>query len=89
MKTGQLFIVLSIFSLLVMLGVDYLLGARAEFLNAWSVVQRLLGQVSAGESVVYRSVGALGEFVSVILVNLFTGGLLTYLFRSWVTTKQP
>ena len=44
MKTIYLLIIFSALSLSVMIVVDYILGAKAEFLNAYSVVQRLLGR---------------------------------------------
>lgn len=78
MKTIPVFIVLSIARVYVMIVVDFFLGARAEFLNAWNVVERLLGHSpSAGDSAVYRSLGAAGEFLCVGLVNTAIGGVLT------------
>ena len=50
------------FSLLVMLVIDYLLGPRAGLLNAWSVVERLLGHSpAAGTSLVALRLGPWGE----------------------------
>ena len=68
-----------------MILVDILLGARAEFVNAWSVVQRIAGQSpTAGDSLVYQSIGATGEFFIVLLVNLVIGAILTTLCRPWL-----
>lgn len=85
MKTMILFIVLASASLVAMLVVDALIGEKAEFLNAWSVVERLLGRpASAGDSVVFQKVGAVGELVCVLAVNALIGGLLTLLAKRWL-----
>ena len=82
MKTLPTFLVLSIASLVVMIVVDVLLGPKAEFINAWSVVERLVGRdPSAGPSAVYRSLGATGELVCVVLANAIVGGVLALLVR--------
>ena len=86
MKTLYLIVTLSALSLLVMLVVDLLIGSRAEFLNAWSVVERLFGRTpAAGDSIVYRRVGAVGELVAVLLANLavgtIVGGVVKVVFR--------
>lgn len=55
----------------IMVLVDWLLGDKAEFINAWSAVQRALGMdVTAGPSVVYESLGAAGELCLVLLINM-------------------
>jgi hypothetical protein len=78
----------TIVSLLVMVSVDYFLGERAEFLNAWSVVERLVGQTpSAGESVVFRQLGAVGETSVVLAINLVIGGVLTEVSRWWMEKR--
>jgi hypothetical protein len=80
MKTSWMFVLLSVASLLVMAAVDSRLGAKAEFLNAWSVIERLLGRTpSAGDSAVVRMVGPLGELAAVVVVNLVIGGILALL----------
>lgn len=82
MKTTHLFLGLSMASLVVMIVVDVILGPKAEFLNAYSVVQRMIGQTpSAGESLVAQKLGAFGEFVVVLATNLAVGGILTALVR--------
>ena len=82
MKTLYIFLGLSALSLIVMILVDIILGSRAEFLSAFSVVQRMIGQTpSAGESQVAQKIGAFGEFVVVLVVNLTIGAILTVLVR--------
>ena len=61
---------------------DIVLGPKAEFLNAYSVLQRLMGQApSVGDSMVARKLGAIGEFAVVIAANLIIGGMLTVIVR--------
>jgi hypothetical protein len=68
--------------LLIMTTVDYLIGEKAEFLNAWSVVERLVGRTpAAGDSVVYRALGAFGELVVVLVANSVIGAGLALLAR--------
>ena len=74
--------VLSVLSLVAMILIDRSLGSRAGFLNAWSVVERLLGRSpSAGISVVAHRTGALGELAVVIAANVVIGTLLAALVR--------
>ena len=82
MKTLHLFLGLSAASLVVMTIVDFAIGSKAEFLNAYSVLQRMIGQTpSAGDSLVAQKLGALGEFGIVLGANLAVGGLLTIAVR--------
>jgi len=74
---------LTLLSLAVMVLVDRMLGPRAEFLNAWSVVERLAGRVpAAGSSLVAARLGPVGELLVVLLVNLLAGVLLALLLRA-------
>ena len=88
MKTFALLVLLSLASCTLMTAVDYYLGAKAEFLNAFSVLSRLLGQKPSVDSLVARKFGAIGEFVVVVVVNLVAGGLLTILVRFWMKPRD-
>ena len=82
MKTAYLFLLLSTVSLIVMVAVDFSIGEKAEYLNAYSALQRLVGQApSAGESLVAQKMGVMGEFAAVIGANLVIGGILTAIVR--------
>ena len=82
MKTLPLFLGLSAASLIVMTIVDFAIGSKAEFLNAYSVLQRMIGQTpSAGDSLVAEKLGALGELGVVLGANLAVGGVLTVVVR--------
>jgi len=79
------FLALWVSCLLIMLGIDFYLGASAEFLNAWSVVERAFGrEPSAGDSAIYRSFGAIGEAFGVLLATFFVASLLLIVFRRFV-----
>ena len=78
----RLGIALTLVSLTTMIVIDRRLGSRAEFLNAWSVVERLLGRAArSGPSIVASRLGPLGEGLVVIAVNLLAGFLLAWLAR--------
>ncbi|KAA3631788.1 MAG: hypothetical protein DWQ08_04395 [Proteobacteria bacterium] len=65
---------------------DIILGSRAEFLNAYSVLQRLVGvDPSAGDSMVAQKLGTVGEFVVVVAVNASIGSILTVLVKVLVS----
>ena len=81
-KTVYRFLLFSLLSLGVMLTVDYLIAEQAEFLNAWSVLQRLAGyEASAGLSLIASKYGTTGEAGIVLLANMLVGALLTTLER--------
>jgi len=74
---------LSAACLIAMILIDKALGPRAEFLNAWSVVERLLGRApSAGDSSIARHFGAMGELLIVLLANAAVGAVLAVLIQS-------
>jgi len=78
----RLAILLAVASLVGMILIDRAMGSRAEFLNAWSAVERLLGRTpAAGTSVVARKLGALGELAVVIIANAAVGTLLAAAVR--------
>ncbi len=82
MKTTYLFLTLSVLSLFIMVVADIILGAKAEFLNAYSVLQRLVGVApSAGDSLVAQKLGAIGEFFVVVAANTAIGGILTVIVK--------
>ncbi|MGD2117399.1 MAG: hypothetical protein PVG66_03505 [Chromatiales bacterium] len=72
-------------ALIIMIVIDFMIGSKAEFLNAYSVVQRLLGQTpTAGDSLAAQKLGAWGEFIVVVAANSAIGGMLTLLVRFFI-----
>lgn len=84
MPTTYLFLGFSAASLVVMTLVDFMIAPKAEFLNAYSVFQRMVGQTpSVGDSLVAQKLGAFGELGVVLLANAAVGGILTAVVRSF------
>ena len=78
MHRFALFAAISMASCLSMVFIDYLLGPKAEFLNAYSVLERLLGrEASIPDSMMASRFGDWGELVAVIGANLLLGVILT------------
>lgn len=78
----KLVFTISAVSLIVMIVVDFVIGSEAEFLNAFSVLERLLGrQPTAGTSVAADEYGAWGELCIVLSANLAIGSLLAAVVR--------
>ena len=68
--------------------VDSVIGQNAEFINAYSVVERLVGQQpSAGKSLVANRPGKSGTSVVVINPYLLSGGILCRVIR-WLNTRR-
>ena len=91
--TLRLVLILSCVSLAVMTLIDWVIGASAEFLNAFSAFERLVtGAASAGDSIVARSIGGWGELLVVICVNIVFGlilaGLVVLLRGKWSRRRQ-
>lgn len=80
--TIHVFGFLSVASLLTMIVIDYFFGAKAESIDGWSGIERLLGRPPSGwDSAVFLRLGAVGEVVCGGLINLLVGGVLTIFFR--------
>ena len=68
--------------------VDFILGPKAEFLNAFSVMQRLIGQqTTTGKSMIANTFGTVGELAVVIIVNIIIGVLLTFIMQLFLRRK--
>ena len=64
-------------SVCIMIIVDYVLGAEAEHLNAWVIVNRLLGiETSVGDSLAIRHFGLAGATALMIGINFLFGSAL-------------
>ena len=84
MKTLSLLVVPSLISLFIMVVVDSFIGEEAEFMNAFSVLERLFDQKpSVGDSLLARQFGEGGELIAVLVANLFIGVMLTMIIRMW------
>ena len=89
MKSTHLVLIFAVLSLVVMIVVDFLMGEKAEFINAFSVLQRILGQQPAvRDSMAADKLGYAGEFGAVLFLNLVIGGILTAVVQFVSRIKQ-
>ena len=78
----SIYLVATIASLCIMIIIDYLLGAEAEHLNAWVIVNRLFGNATTiGDSLAIRKFGLAGATFIMLLANAIFGSLLLQLVR--------
>jgi hypothetical protein len=68
--------------LCIMIFVDYHLGEKAEYVNAWEMVQKLMGlETGSKESLILKKLGVTGSFLVILLINSLLGILLVQLSR--------
>ncbi|MCK0190293.1 hypothetical protein [Arenibacter sp. F20364] len=72
-------------SLCIMIIVDYILGAEAEHLNAWVIVNKLLGMhTGIGESLAFQHLGLVGATLLMLLSNAIFGFILIQLIKIFI-----
>jgi len=72
-----------------MIIVDYFLGPKAEFVNAYSAIERLIAEEQSVEySLVARKFGESGELVGVLVVNMAAAAILTTLIRLFMRSSK-
>lgn len=75
-----IYIVASLTSLGIMIVIDYVLGAEAEHLNAWVIINRLFGYSDAiGDSLAIRQFGLFGATLLMLALNTVFGFVLVKL----------
>lgn len=68
-----------------MIMIDYVLGAEAEHLNAWVIVNRLFGnETTVGDSLAIRQFGLMGATMVMLAINSFFGVILIQLVRLFI-----
>lgn len=71
--------------LFIMIIIDYFLGTGAEHLNAWVIINRLLGCHSVlPDSLAIRKLGLAGAAVLMLLANTVFGVVLINLIRLFI-----
>ena len=66
----------------IMIIVDFVLGAEAEHLNAWVIMNRLFGnETTVGDSLAIRSFGLGGAMLLMLLANTIFGIALVQLIK--------
>lgn len=78
----EMYAVATIASLCIMIIVDFVLGAEAEHLNAWVIVNRLFGSgTTIGDSLAIRHLGLWGATFLMLFLNTVFGVLLLQLIQ--------
>lgn len=68
---------------LIMLMADYVLGSKAEFLNAWSLWTKVLGGKPVhGNDLATESLGLAGAFLLMLGINALLGLVITWVIRA-------
>ena len=71
--------------LCVMIIVDYVLGAEAEHLNAWVIINRIFGnEPGIGDSLAIRKFGLMGATLLMLASNALFGAILIQLIRLFI-----
>jgi hypothetical protein len=66
----------------IMILIDFILGAEAEHLNAWVIVNRLFGrETTIGDSLAIRQFGLAGATLLMIIINTVFGAVLIQLIK--------
>lgn len=75
-------LVTGIASLILMIIIDYILGPKAEYLNAWDILNRIAGRDSGlAEGELLKRFGLLVTTAITIFANMMLGGILVLLYR--------
>lgn len=84
-----IYLAASMASLCIMVLVDFVLGAEAEHLNAWVIINRWFGHETAvGDSLAIRHFGLLGASALMLLLNVFFGTVLLHLIDLLIRTLK-
>lgn len=74
--------VAALISLVVMVIIDHRLGYEAEFLNAWTIINKLIGQGSQmPDSFVIREFGLIPATIIMLTANALIGALLVQFLK--------
>lgn len=68
-----------------MIIIDFILGAEAEHLNAWVIINRLIGiDTGIPDSLAIRQLGLLGATLLMLAINMTFGAILINLIRGTI-----
>lgn len=69
-------------SLLIMMVIDFILGAEAEHLNAWVIINKIVGNhIDIPDSLAIRNLGLIGASALMLVINAIGGFILVHLIR--------
>ncbi len=78
----SIYAIATIAAICIMIIIDYILGAEAEHLNAWVIVNRLFGnETTIGDSLAIRHFGLTGATFIMLAVNTIFGVALIQLIK--------
>lgn len=81
----SIYVVAGIASLGIMMLVDFILGPEAEHLNAWAIVNKLVGQDSGiPDSLAIRKFGLMGATLAMLALNFLFGAILVNLVKGFI-----
>ncbi|XOV93623.1 MAG: hypothetical protein ACFHWX_02715 [Bacteroidota bacterium] len=81
----MIYAVAGIACLCIMIIIDYVLGTEAEHLNAWVIVNRLLGiDTTVGDSLAIRHLGLAGATLLMLALNTAFGAVLIQLIKLFI-----
>lgn len=80
-----IYLAAGIASLCIMIIIDYVIGAEAEHLNAWVIVNRLLGRdIGIGDSLAIQKLGLWGATLLMLGANTVFGAILIQLIQLFI-----
>lgn len=80
-----IYIIAAIACICIMVIIDYVLGAEAEHLNAWVIINRLFGrETGIGDSLAIRHLGIVGATAVMLLMNTIFGVVLIQLIKLFI-----
>lgn len=78
----MIYVAAGIGALAIMIIIDYILGSEAEHLNAWVILNRLMGRDRGlPDSLAIRKFGLYGAVALMLAVNTFLGLILINLLK--------
>ena len=79
----SIYLIAGVASMTIMIIIDYILGAEAEHLNAWVIINGLFGiDTDIPDSLAIRQFGLYGATGLMLVINFITGFLLIHVLRS-------
>ncbi len=79
----SIYLIAGLACLAIMIVVDYLLGAEAQHLNAWVIVNKLFGnEIGIADSLAIKSFGLYGAAILTLVINSIFGVVLILLLKS-------
>lgn len=77
-----IYVIAGIACLAIMIIIDFILGAEAEHLNAWVVINRLFGRdLGIPDSMAIKKFGLYGAAAVMMAVNMFLGFFLINILK--------